>query len=331
MEDPIEFLHKDKRCYVNQREIGNDTQDFASALKRALRQDPDVILVGEMRDLESIALAVTAAETGHLVFGTLHTTSAAKSVDRIVGVFPPTADARANAARGHAAGNHLADAPPEDRRRANGGARDPDRDGRHSRLIRENKMAQIPVAMQTGKKYGMQMLEDAHERAPSQKLIKPEDAIAKANNARDDQEARRAGGAAARRRALRQPGRDEVRKRESEPGSSRGLPGAPESSARRWLRWGERLPFQDCLITYQDLCDEAGVPFSLPRGHQRKPVGNRGVLRGERLASLNALVVNARTHEPHKSYDTRRAAASRLARRSAACLDFLYYPDLVKA
>ncbi|MBL8693477.1 MAG: type IV pilus twitching motility protein PilT [Planctomycetes bacterium] len=88
MEDPIEFVHNDKKSIVNQREVGQDTASFAEALKRALRQDPDVILVGEMRDLETIGLAITAAETGHLVFGTLHTTSAIQTVDRIIDVFP---------------------------------------------------------------------------------------------------------------------------------------------------------------------------------------------------------------------------------------------------
>ena len=88
IEDPIEFMHKNKRCVVRQRELGADTMSFAAALKHVLRQDPDVILVGEMRDLETIGLAVTAAETGHLVFGTLHTTSAASTVDRVIDVFP---------------------------------------------------------------------------------------------------------------------------------------------------------------------------------------------------------------------------------------------------
>jgi twitching motility protein PilT len=89
MEDPIEFMHKNKRAYVNQREVGEDTHSFASALKRVLRQDPDVILVGEMRDLETISAAITAAETGHLVFATLHTTGGPETVDRIIDVFPP--------------------------------------------------------------------------------------------------------------------------------------------------------------------------------------------------------------------------------------------------
>ena len=89
IEDPIEFLHPHKKCIVNQREIGADAHDFASALKAALREDPDVILVGEMRDLETISTALTAAETGHLVFATLHTQSTAQTVDRIIDVFPP--------------------------------------------------------------------------------------------------------------------------------------------------------------------------------------------------------------------------------------------------
>ena len=89
IEDPIEFLYKNHRAIIRQRELGADTHSFAEALKHVLRQDPDVILVGEMRDLETIALAITAAETGHLVFGTLHTTGAAATVDRIVDVFPP--------------------------------------------------------------------------------------------------------------------------------------------------------------------------------------------------------------------------------------------------
>jgi len=89
IEDPIEFLHSHKKCLVNQRELGQDTQSFSNALRAALRQDPDIILVGEMRDLETIAMAVTAAETGHLVFSTLHTNDAPQAIDRIIDVFPP--------------------------------------------------------------------------------------------------------------------------------------------------------------------------------------------------------------------------------------------------
>ena len=89
VEDPIEFLHRHQSCLVNQREVGEDTQSFANALKHVLRQDPDIILVGEMRDLETISVALTAAETGHLVFATLHTQDAAQTIDRVIDVFPP--------------------------------------------------------------------------------------------------------------------------------------------------------------------------------------------------------------------------------------------------
>src|SRR5438046_6988153 len=88
IEDPIEFVHESKKCLINQREVGPHTLSFSNALRAALREDPDYILVGEMRDLETIRLALTAAETGHLVFGTLHTTSAAKTIDRVIDVFP---------------------------------------------------------------------------------------------------------------------------------------------------------------------------------------------------------------------------------------------------
>lgn len=182
MEDPIEFLHKDKKCYINQREVGNDTQDFNQALRRALRQDPDVILVGEMRDLESISLAVTAAETGHLVFGTLHTTSAAKSVDRIVGVFPPD---QQTLVRMQLAGTLQGIISQTLLPKIGGGriaameiliATDAIR-----ALIRENKLSQITSSMQTGKKQGHQLLEDHMNDLIAAKMVKPEDAVAKAN------------------------------------------------------------------------------------------------------------------------------------------------------
>ncbi len=89
VEDPIEFLHRHKKSLINQREVGEDTHSFANALKHVLRQDPDIILVGEMRDLETISVALTAAETGHLVFATLHTQDAAQTIDRVIDVFPP--------------------------------------------------------------------------------------------------------------------------------------------------------------------------------------------------------------------------------------------------
>ncbi len=94
MEDPVEFVHPFKNCLVNQREVGKDTQSFARALRAALREDPDVIVIGELRDNESVSLALTAAETGHIVLGTLNSTSAAKAVDRILSSFPPTSRAR---------------------------------------------------------------------------------------------------------------------------------------------------------------------------------------------------------------------------------------------
>jgi twitching motility protein PilT len=161
VEDPIEFLHKHKRCIVNQREVGADTQGFGQALKHVLRQDPDVILVGEMRDLETISTAITAAETGHLVFATLHTQDAPQTIDRIIDVFPPhqqqqvrvqlsttlqgivtqqliqTADGQGRVA----AAEVLVSTP---------GIRN---------LVREGKVHQIYSAMQAGGRYGMQTMD----------------------------------------------------------------------------------------------------------------------------------------------------------------------------
>jgi twitching motility protein PilT len=163
IEDPIEFLHKHKKCIVNQREIGADTHGFGSALKHVLRQDPDVILVGEMRDLETIGTAITAAETGHLVFATLHTQDAPQTIDRIIDVFPPhqqqqvrvqlattmqgvvtqqlvpTADGQ-----GRVAAIEIMVATPAIRN-----------------LIREGKVHQIYSAMQAGGRYGMQTMDMA--------------------------------------------------------------------------------------------------------------------------------------------------------------------------
>ncbi len=183
MEDPIEFLHKDKKCYVNQREIGSDTATFSEALRRAFRQDPDVILIGEMRDLETISLAMTAAETGHLVLGTLHTTSAAKTIDRIVNVFPPEQQTQI---RMQLAGTLQGIISQTLIPKISGGrvaaleilvANDAIRS-----MIRENKMAQIPSAMQTGRKAGMQSLEEHLNNLVIAGDITQEDAVAKANN-----------------------------------------------------------------------------------------------------------------------------------------------------
>jgi len=163
VEDPIEFVHKSQGCIVNHREIGLHTKSFASALRGALREDPDIVLVGEMRDLETIELALTAASTGHLVFGTLHTQSAAKTVDRVIDVFPSSQQAQirttlSESLKGVVAQNLF---------------KRVDKKGRCAaleilvvtpavgNLIREEKTFQIPSAIQTGKKYGMQSLDDA--------------------------------------------------------------------------------------------------------------------------------------------------------------------------
>ena len=182
MEDPIEFLHRDKKCYINQREIGGDTPDFAQALRRALRQDPDIILVGEMRDLETIALAVTAAETGHLVFGTLHTTGAMKTVDRIVNVFPPV---QQTMVRMQLAGTLQGIISQTLVPKIGGGrvaaleillATDAAR-----ALVREDKMIQLLSVMQTGKKLGMQTLEGHLNDLIAAKVITYEEAMMRAN------------------------------------------------------------------------------------------------------------------------------------------------------
>jgi len=149
IEDPIEFVHESKKCLINQREVGSHTKDFATALRSALREDPDCLLVGELRDLETTSLAITAAETGHLVFGTLHTNSAAKTVDRLVDVFPGTVSRSAHDAERVPRGRDRAVLDPDGRRQvAGGGARDPDRDPALRNLIAEDKTAQILSIMQ---------------------------------------------------------------------------------------------------------------------------------------------------------------------------------------
>lgn len=182
VEDPVEFVHKSQGCVVNHREVGMHTQSFRSALKGALREDPDIILVGEMRDLETIELALEAASTGHLVFGTLHTPSAAKTVDRVIDVFPANQQAQirttlSESLKGVVAQNLF--------KRA-------DQKGRiavleilvvtpaTSNLIREGKTFQIPSVIQTGKKYGMQSLDDAILEYLQAKKITAEDAYDKA-------------------------------------------------------------------------------------------------------------------------------------------------------
>ena len=164
VEDPIEFVHESKSCLVNHREVGLHTKSFASALRGALREDPDIILVGELRDLETIELALTAASTGHLVFGTLHTQSAAKTVDRIIDVFPGDQQNKIRATLSEALKGVV----------AQNLFKRIDRKGRVAaleilifntavaNLVREGKTHQIPGMIQVGKKYGNTPLDDSH-------------------------------------------------------------------------------------------------------------------------------------------------------------------------
>jgi len=184
VEDPVEFVHKSQACIINHREVGLHTKSFTAALKGALREDPDIILVGEMRDLETISLAIEAASTGHLVFGTLHTSSAPKTVDRVIEVFPASEQAqirstladglRAVIAQvlfkrvdkpGRCAALEILIANPAVRN-----------------LIREGKTHQINSMIQTGKKYGMQLLDDAVMELLNKGWISPDEAYVKSND-----------------------------------------------------------------------------------------------------------------------------------------------------
>src|SRR6056297_605343 len=161
IEDPIEFVHENKKALVNQREILTNTKSFANALRAALREDPDVILVGEMRDRETIELGITAAETGHLVFGTLHTNSAPKTIDRIIDVFPADQQEQIRAMLAESIKGVISQVLL---RRKGGKGRMAAHEimvgtGAVRNLIRENKLHQIPSMIQTGKKDGMQLLD----------------------------------------------------------------------------------------------------------------------------------------------------------------------------
>src|SRR4029079_6068336 len=164
VEDPIEFVHEAKKCLINQREVGPHTLSFDNALKAALREDPDVILVGEMRDLETIRLALSAAETGHLVFGTLHTSSASQTVDRIVDVFPPHQQQQIRVQLSNSLVAVLSQTlVPKLNPPPGGGGRVLAQEimivtPAIANLIREGKTAQIYSSIQTGGKYGMQTL-----------------------------------------------------------------------------------------------------------------------------------------------------------------------------
>ena len=184
IEDPIEFVHQGHNCIVNHREVGKHTKTFLSALRGALREDPDIIMVGELRDLETISLAIEAAATGHLVFGTLHTSSAPKTVDRIIEVFPPSEQAQVRSIladslravvaqtlfkridkKGRCAAMEILVATPAVRN-----------------LIREAKTHQIQSMIQTGKQYGMQLLDDAIMNLYKKGWISQDEAYNKANN-----------------------------------------------------------------------------------------------------------------------------------------------------
>ena len=178
IEDPIEFVHKSQKCVINHREVGTHTKSFTAALRGALREDPDIIMVGEMRDLETISLAMEAAMTGHLVFGTLHTMNAMKTVDRIIEIFPANQQGQVRSTlsdalkavvsqtlfkrvdvKGRCAALEILIATPAVRN-----------------LIRDSKTFQILSTMQTGKKYGMQTLDDAIMILLQKKMISPDDA-----------------------------------------------------------------------------------------------------------------------------------------------------------
>jgi len=184
VEDPIEFVHESKRCLINHREVGTHTKSFSAALRGALREDPDIILVGELRDLETISLAIEAAMTGHLVMGTLHTISAAKTVDRVIEIFPTQQQPQVRSTladalravisqtmfkridvKGRCVAFEILIATPAVRN-----------------LIREGKTYQVPSSMQTGKKFGMQTLDDAIMELLQKKWIDPDEAYIKCVN-----------------------------------------------------------------------------------------------------------------------------------------------------
>jgi len=183
VEDPIEFVHVTKKCLINQREVHRDTLGFNEALRSALREDPDVILVGEMRDLETIRLALSAAETGHLVFGTLHTSSAAKTIDRIVDVFPAAEKDMIRAMLSES----LKSVISQTLLKKNGGGRVAAHEimiGTPAirNLIRENKIAQMYSAIQTGQAHGMQTLDQNLNELVKKNIVSKQEAMSKAAN-----------------------------------------------------------------------------------------------------------------------------------------------------
>ncbi len=183
IEDPIEFVHQSKKCLINQREVHRDTLGFNEALRSALREDPDVILVGELRDLETIRLALSAAETGHLVFGTLHTSSAAKTIDRVVDVFPAEEKDMVRAMLSES----LRAVISQTLCKKNGGGRVAAHEimiGTPAirNLIRENKIAQMYSAIQTGQQFGMQTLDQNLQGLVQKNMVTRQEARLKAAN-----------------------------------------------------------------------------------------------------------------------------------------------------
>ena len=180
IEDPIEFVHTSKKCLVTQRQVGLHTRSFKNALRAALREDPDIIMVGEMRDLETVSIAIETAETGHLVFGTLHTTTAASTVDRIIDQFPPDRQSQVRVMLSESLRGVIA----QTLCKKIGGGRVAAREilltiPAVSNLIREGKTFQIPSIMQTNRKTGMVTLNDALVELVDAKLVEPKEAYMK--------------------------------------------------------------------------------------------------------------------------------------------------------
>ena len=181
IEDPLEFVHENKRCLINQRQVGEHTDSFKDALRAALREDPDIVLVGEMRDLETVAIAIETAETGHLVFGTLHTSSAPSTVDRIIDQFPADRQGQIRVMLSES----LKGVISQMLCKKIGGGRVPVLEvligiPSVANLIREAKIFQIPSIMQTGKKYGMCLMNESFTDLVKKKVVDPQEAYAKA-------------------------------------------------------------------------------------------------------------------------------------------------------
>jgi twitching motility protein PilT len=181
IEDPLEFVHENKKCLINQRQVGEHTDSFKDALRAALREDPDIVLVGEMRDLETVAIAIETAETGHLVFGTLHTSSAPSTVDRIIDQFPADRQGQIRVMLAES----LKGVISQMLCKKIGGGRVPVLEvligtPPVANLIREAKIFQIPSSMQTGKKYGMCMMNDSFLDLVKRKVVEPQEAYAQA-------------------------------------------------------------------------------------------------------------------------------------------------------